>query len=338
MDLHVLWFVLLGVLLTGYAILDGFDLGVGILHLAAKRDEERRILLNSIGPLWDGNEVWLVTFGGALFAAFPHAYATAFSTFYVPFMVLLFCLIFRAVSIEFRSKQEHPAWRQAWDVSFSAASALATFLFGAAVGSSMRGIPIGPDREFAGTFASLLGPYPALVGLLAVALFAMHGSIYLFLKCEGELQQRVHGWMWRTFGFFLVMYMLTTIYTLATMPRAVQNFEAMPWAWVVVVLNVLAVANIPRAIFRRKPLYAFVSSSCTIAALTSLFGVALFPDLIVSTLDPNWSLTIYTAASSEKTLRIMRNIAFLGMPFVAGYTAVVYWVFRGKVKLGKFSY
>jgi cytochrome d ubiquinol oxidase subunit II len=337
-DLHVLWFVLLGVLLTGYAILDGFDLGVGILHLAVKRDEERRILLNSIGPLWDGNEVWLVTFGGALFAAFPHAYATAFSTFYVPFMVLLFCLIFRAVSIEFRSKQEHPTWRQFWDVSFSAASALATFLFGVAVGSSMRGVPIGQDKEFAGTFASLIGPYPALVGLLAVALFAMHGSIYLYLKSEGELQQRVRGWMWRTFGLFLVMYMLTTIYTLATIPRAVKNFEVMPWAWVVVVLNVLAVANIPRAIFQRRPLYAFVSSSCTIAALMFLFGVALFPNLIVSTLDPDWSLTIYTAASSEKTLRIMRNIAFLGMPFVAAYTAVVYWVFRGKVKLGKLSY
>jgi cytochrome d ubiquinol oxidase subunit II len=337
-DLHALWFVLLGVLLTGYAILDGFDLGVGILHLAVKRDEERRILLNSIGPLWDGNEVWLVTFGGALFAAFPHAYATAFSAFYVPFMVLLFCLIFRAVSIEFRSKRNHPAWRQAWDVSFSAASALATFLFGVAVGSSMCGIPIGPDKEFAGTFASLLGPYSALVGLLAVALFAMHGSIYLYIRSDGELQQRMHGWMWRTFGFFLVMYMLTTSYTLATMPRAIHNFEAMPWAWVVVVLNVLAVANIPRAIFQRRPRYAFVSSSCTIAALTFLFGVALFPNLIVSTLDPEWSLTIYTAASSEKTLRIMRNIAFLGMPFVAGYTTVVYRVFRGKVRLGKLSY
>ena len=338
MDLHALWFVLLGVLLTGYAILDGFDLGVGILHLAVRRDEERRILLNSIGPLWDGNEVWLVTFGGALFAAFPHAYATAFSTFYVPFMVLLFCLIFRAVSIEFRSKQEHPTWRQFWDVCFSVASALATFLFGVAVGSSMRGIPIGGDKEFAGTFASLIGPYPVLVGVLAVATFAMHGSIYLHLKCEGELQQRVHGWMWRTFGLFLVMYMLTTIYTLATMPRAIHTFKAMPWAWIVVVLNVLAVANIPRAISQRRPLYAFVSSSCTIAALTFLFGVALFPNLIVSTLDPGWSLTIYSASSSEKTLRIMRNIAFLGMPFVAAYTALVYWVFRGKVKLGRLSY
>jgi cytochrome d ubiquinol oxidase subunit II len=338
MGLHSLWFVLLGVLLTGYAILDGFDLGVGILHLSVKGDEERRILLNAIGPLWDGNEVWLVTFGGALFAAFPHAYATAFSTFYVPFMALLFSLIFRAISIEFRSKRDARAWRRFWDICFCGASGLATFLFGVAVGSSMRGIPIGPDKEFAGTLSSLIGPYPVLVGVFVVAVFAMHGSIYLYLKTDGELQKRVHGWMWRTFGFFLVLYMLTTIYTLAEVPRAIRNFAEMPWAWVVVVLNVLAIANIPRAIFLGRPLYAFVSSCCTIAALTFLFGVALFPNLIVSTLDPAWSLTIHNAASSVRTLRIMRTIALLGMPFVAAYTTVVYWVFRGKVQLGRLSY
>ena len=331
MDLHVQWFVLLGVLLTGYAILDGFDLGVGVLYLAVRRDDERRILLNAIGPLSDGNEVWLVTFGGALFAAFPRAYATAFSTFYVPFMVLLFALIFRAVSIEFRSKREGRGWRRFWDVCFCGASALAAFLFGVAVGSAMRGIPIGPDGEFAGSFADLIGAYPVLIGAFTVATFAMHGSIYLYLKTEGELQARVHAWVWRTFGVFLVLYILATIYTLVSLPQAVRNFKAVPWAWVVVVLNVLAVANIPRAIFLGRPLYAFVSSACTSAAFTFLFGVALYPDLLVSTLNPAWSLTVSNAASSEKTLRIMRTIALLGMPFVAAYTAVVYWVFRGKV-------
>src|SRR3989442_7878045 len=159
MDLNTLWFILLGVLLAGYAILDGFDLGVGILHLAVKSDEERRILMNSIGPLWDGNEVWLVTFGGALFAAFPVAYATAFSGFYLAFMLLLFALIFRAVSMEFRSKQEWKWWRQFWDVSFFGASTLATFLFGVAVGNSIQGMPIGPDKEVSGTFLGLLHPY-----------------------------------------------------------------------------------------------------------------------------------------------------------------------------------
>jgi cytochrome d ubiquinol oxidase subunit II len=338
MDLHLFWFALLGVLLTGYAILDGFDLGVGILHLAARRDDERRVLLNAIGPLWDGNEVWLVTFGGALFAAFPRAYAAVFSAFYLPFMLLLFALIFRAVSIEFRSKRESAAWRRFWDGAFFAASTVATFLMGVAVGDSMLGIPIGPDGDYTGGVVDLLRPYALLVGVLAVATFAMHGSIYLHLKTEGELQRRIHGWMWRTFGFFLVAYMLVTVVTLVTVPAATRNFTRLPWAWVVVLLNILAVANIPRAISKGKPLGAFVSSSCTIAALVFLFGVALFPNLLVSSSDPAWSLTIVNAASSEKTLRIMRMIAFLGMPFVAAYTAVVYWVFRGKVELGKFSY
>ncbi len=338
MDLYLFWFILIGALLTGYAILDGFDLGVGILHLAARNDTERRILMNSIGPLWDGNEVWLVTFGGALFAAFPEAYATAFSGFYLPFMLLLFALIFRAVSMEFRSKQDWPWWRSFWDVSFCAASTLATFLFGVAVGGSMRGIPIGADKEFAGTLLDLLHPFAILVGLFAVATFAMHGSIYLYLKTEGELQQRIHGWMWRTFGCFVVMYLLTTIFTLLKIPSVTRNFVTMPWAWVVVGLNVLAVANIPRAIYKGQPFYAFVSSSCTIAAFTFLFGIALFPNLITSSLDPAWNLTIYNSASSIKTLGLMRWIAILGLPFVMTYTAIVYWVFRGKVELGKFSY
>ena len=338
MDLNILWFILLGVLLAGYAILDGFDLGVGIVHLAVKKDEERRILMNSIGPLWDGNEVWLVTFGGALFAAFPNAYATAFSGFYTAFMVLLFALIFRAVSMEFRSKHDSPAWRSFWDVSFCIASTVATLLFGVAVGNAMRGMPIGADMEFQGKFLGLLHPYCLLVGLFAVATFAMHGSIYLYLKTEGELQQRIREWMWRTFGFFLVLYIFTTIFTLVAMPLATHNFAEHPWVWTVVVLNVLAIANIPRAIHLRRAGYAFASSCATIAALTFLFGVALFPHLIYSSLNPEWSLTVYNAASSHKTLAIMATMAAFGLPFVLAYTSVVYWVFRGKVQLGKFSY
>jgi cytochrome bd ubiquinol oxidase subunit II len=338
MDLNIFWFVLLGILLTGYAVLDGFDLGVGIVHLFTKDDHERRIFMNSIGPLWDGNEVWLVTFGGALFAAFPHAYATAFSGFYLPFMFLLFALIFRAVSMEFRSKQEMRWWRRMWDGSFSVASTVATLLFGVAVGNMMIGLPIGADMESRGTLLSMLNPFALLVGVFAVATFAMHGTIYLYLKTEGDLQQRIHRWMWTTFGIFLVLYMVTTMATLVTLPSAVKNFSDVPWAWVVVLLNILAIANIPRAIYLGKPFYAFISSCCTIAALTFLFGFSLFPNLIVSNLNPEWSLTIYNAASSQKTLGIMMWMAFLGMPFVLSYTIAIYWIFRGKTKLGKFSY
>lgn len=337
-DIQTFWFVVLGVLLAGYGILDGFDLGVGIVHLGARNDHERRVFLNAIGPLWDGNEVWLVTFGGALFAAFPVAYATSFSGFYVPFMLLLFCLIFRAVSIEFRSKRPEPGWRAAWDVAFSAASLFATFLFGAAVGNAMRGMAIDDTREFVGDTLSLFGPYPLLVGAFAVATCAMHGSIYLYLKTEGDLQARIKGWMWRTFFVFLAFYLVTSLTTIGLFPHVYANFRTIPVAWVVVVLNALAIANIPRAIHQERPLYAFVSSCCTIAALTFLFGMALYPNLLVSSIDDAHNLTIYNACSSTKTLGLMRIIAFTGMPFVITYTGIVYWVFRGKVKLGENSY
>jgi cytochrome d ubiquinol oxidase subunit II len=338
-DLNVFWFILLGVLLTGYAILDGFDLGVGSLHLFAKGDYERRIFLNSIGPVWDGNEVWLVTFGGALFAAFPAAYAAAFSGFYLAFMLLLFALIFRAVAIEFRSKRESRVWRSFWDGAFFLASAVAAILFGVAVGNMMQGIPIGPGGEYQGTFFDLLRPYPLLVGAMTLVMFCMHGSIYLYLKTEGELQEKVRHWIWGTFGVFLVFYILTTIFTLVAVPGAIRNFEKYPWVWGLVVLNVLAVANIPRSIYKGMPGQAFISSACTIAALIFLFGFALFPNLVTSSIDPEkFSLTVYNAASSQKTLAIMRNIAFMGMPFVLAYTTAIYWVFRGKVRLTRFSY
>lgn len=337
-SLEVFWFIVLGVLLTGYAILDGFDLGVGIMHLTTKTDTERRLVMNSIGPLWDGNEVWLVTFGGALFAAFPHAYATAFSGFYLPFMFLLFALILRAVSLEFRSKQPMQWWRRMWDGLFFGSSALASLLFGVAVGNSIRGLPIGADKEFNGGLLDLLNPYALLVGALTVSLFAMHGSIYLYLKTEGQLQERFKKSMWSRFGVFLVLYIFTTIVTLVTVPGATSNFEKHPVLWGLVFLNVLAVANIPRAIYHDRAAYAFASSCATIAALVALFGAALFPNLLVSSLDTEYSLTVYNAASSQKTLGIMRTIALLGMPFVLIYTAVIYWTFRGKTKLDSFSY
>jgi cytochrome d ubiquinol oxidase subunit II len=338
LSLNLIWFALLGVLLTGYGILDGFDLGVGILHPFARTDEERRIFLNSIGPLWDGNEVWLVTFAGALFAAFPNAYALAFSGFYLLVMLVLFSIIFRAVSIEFRSKRPWPWWRTFWDWSFCISSTLATFAFGMIVGQLFIGLPIGPNMEFTETFASHFQIFPILIGLFAIAVNAMHASIFLYLKTEGPLQKKIHNWIWHTFGIFLVMYMITTIVTLVRIPSATANLEKIPALWIVVLLNVLAIANIPRALYLKKPGYAFISSMCTLAALAFLFGVAIFPNLIVSSTDPQYSLNIYNAASSQKTLGIMLIMACLGLPFVLAYTTVVYWVFHGKVQIGKFSY
>ena len=337
--LALIWFGLLGVLLIGYAVLDGFDLGVGMLHLVlARGDTERRLTLNSIGPLWDGNEVWLVTFGGAMFAAFPEAYATVFSGFYSAFMALLFALIFRAVSIEFRSKMTSSAWRSVWDVGFALGSFLAALLFGVAVGNVLAGVPLDPLGEYHGSLLQQVNPYALLVGGLTVSLFAMHGTIFLYLKTEGELQQRAHHWVWHTFGVFLVFYIFTTMYTLVNVPHAIENLERFPLLWLVPILNVLAIANIPRAIYLGRAAYAFLSSIATIAAMIALLGVALFPNILRSNPNPEYSLTIFNASSSAQTLTIMLIIAFIGMPMVLTYTAVVYWTFRGKVTLDEHSY
>ncbi|MBS1854945.1 MAG: cytochrome d ubiquinol oxidase subunit II [Acidobacteria bacterium] len=339
MAIQEIWFLLLGILLAGYAILDGFDLGVGILHLLAPTDHDRRLFLNSIGPIWDGNEVWLVVFGGALFAAFPPAYATIFSGFYLALIALLFALIFRAVSIEFRSKMHSAGWRKAWDIGFFSASLLGSLLFGVAVGDAMLGIPLDARGVFTGDFLDLLHPYALLAGLVVVAMFAMHGSIYLYLKLpDGGTRELVRSWMWHTWGAFLVLYMLGTMYTVARVPRALVNFDRFPWAVLVVIASVLAIANIPRSVYTGKPVQAFASSTVAIAALVALFGLALFPNLVTASNDPKLSLTVYNAASSPGTLKTMLAFAAIGMPFVLVYSAVVYRTFRGRVRLGEHSY
>ncbi len=338
MDLHIFWFILLGVLLAGYAMLDGFDLGAGILHFAGRSDHERRIILNAVGPLWDGNEVWLVTFGGAMFAAFPEAYATAFSGFYFAFMAVLFALIFRAVSIEFRGKVQSARWRFVWDIGFSLSSLLGTLVFGVAVGAAISGVPLNQRGIFIGGVRDQIHIYSVLVGLMAVTLFTVHGATYLILKTDGELRERLYRYAWTAWGLFLVCYLLATIVTLTTMPHATANFRDHPWAWGVVLLSILAIANVPRALFLRAPAQAFASTAATIASLVVLFGIALFPNLITSLPNPENSLTIYSAASSEKTLGIMAIVAGIGMPFVIGYTFLVYWTFRGKVEIDHHSY
>jgi cytochrome d ubiquinol oxidase subunit II len=338
LDLNTVWFGLVGVLLTGYAILDGFDLGVGALHLLTREDTHRRIMINSIGPVWDGNEVWLVTGGGALFAAFPEVYATAFSGFYMAMMLLLFALIFRAVAIEFRSKRETRAWRRTWDVGFSVSSILGALLIGVALGNIAWGIPLDQHHVFVGNFWSLLHPYALLVGVTTVALFMMHGAIYVVMKTEGELQAKIKGWINNTIIFFVICYTTTTMATLLYVPHMTVNITDNAWLFVVPILNMLAIANIPREIHHQRYFRAFLSSCASMAALMLLFGIGMFPELIRSTPLGENSLTIYNAASSAKTLGIMGIIALIGMPIVLAYTFAVYWIFRGKVKLGASSY
>ncbi len=338
LNLNAVWFVLVGVLFTGYALLDGFDLGVGALHLFTRKDEHRRIMLNAIGPVWDGNEVWLVTGGGALFAAFPNVYATVFSGFYLAFILLLFALIFRAVAIEFRSKQPMHWWRRMWDVGFALGSVLSSFLIGVAMGNIAWGVPIDARGEFAGGFLGLLHPYALLLGVTTVALFMMHGAIYVVMKTEGELHQLVRTWINRTIIFFIVCYAVTTMATLLYVPHMAARVRAHPWLFTVAVANMLAIANIPRAIHHGRDFQAFLSSCAAMIALMTLFGLEMFPHLVLSNPSPENSLTIYNAASSQRTLGIMLTIALIGVPVVLAYTVSIYWIFRGKVKLDRMSY
>jgi cytochrome d ubiquinol oxidase subunit II len=337
-DLNFIWFLLVGILLTGYAMLDGFDLGVGALHLFTKDDAERRTLLNAIGPVWDGNEVWLVTGGGALFAAFPNVYATAFSGFYLALFLLLASLIFRSVAIEFRSKRPEHWWRQMWDVSFSVGSILSGLLLGVALGNIAWGVPVDAQGEFAGTFLGLLKPYPLLVGVTTLALFMMHGAIYGVMKTEGALHDKLRGWAMRSILFFVICAAILTLVTLIFVPHLTARVRANPWLFTVLLANLLAIANIPREFHRGHDGRAFLSSCATIITLMALFALNTFPNLIYSLPTPDNSLTIYNAASSSKTLEIMLIIAGIGMPLVLAYTVGIYWIFRGKVKLERTSY
>lgn len=338
MDLNIIWFILVGILLTGYAILDGFDLGVGALHLLTKGDLNRRISINSIGPVWDGNEVWLVTGGGALFAAFPDVYATVFSGFYIAFMLLLFFLIFRAVAIEFRSKQESQRWRTWWDRAFSFSSIFIALLMGVALGNIITGISLGPDKEYVGTFLALLNPYSLLVGITTVSLFMMHGAIYLVMKTEGALQSQTRSWVNNTIIFFTMCFVTTTMATLIYHPNMVNHFKEFPPFFLLAIITMLAIANIPREIHLGREFRAFLSSSATIAMLLVLFAIGIFPNLVLSNPNPEYSLNIYNAASSQKTLMTMLVMAIIGMPFVVTYTIIIQKVYKGKVKIDEMSY
>jgi len=341
--LNITWFFLVGILLTGYAILDGFDLGVGSLHLLTRSDTDRRLMLNAIGPVWDGNEVWLVTGGGALFAAFPRVYASVFSGFYLAFLFLLVALIFRAVAIEFRSKQPMGWWRTGWDVSFSISSILSALLIGVALGNITRGVPLGgpPDYDYGGTFFTLLNPYSLLVGLTTLALFTMHGSIYVVLKTEGGLNDQARRWMRVTIPIFMILYSITTIATLATQRHMLDNLNGFLPLYIVPVLTLLAVLNIPRLIHKGREFGAFINSCLVMLGLMGTFALGIFPLMVPNinhSPDITESLTIYNASSSQSTLLVMFIIALLGMPFVLAYTVSIYWIFRGKVKLTSSSY
>jgi cytochrome d ubiquinol oxidase subunit II len=338
-SLEFIWFSAFVALLTGYAILDGFDLGVGMLHLFSKKDVERRLMLNSIGPVWDGNEVWLVTAGGALFAGFPDVYATFCSAFYLPLMVLLSGLIFRAVGIEFRSKQPMAWWRWMWDVFFSLASLIIAMSLGIVMGNLIQGIPLDKHKEFIGSVGDFFTPYTLLIGLMATALFAMHGSIYLMMKTEGEFHEKMRRWVNPCIIIFIMLYAISTVATLIYQPHMTNAIKERPVFFIIAILNMLTIANIPREIFKGRDGRAFLSSGFNILCLLALYAIGTYPNVIRASNDPaNLSLTIFNSASSVKTLEILILFAIIGIPLVISYTVGIYWIFRGKVKLDSTSY
>jgi len=338
-DLPTFWFILVGILFTGYAMLDGFDLGVGALHLFTKTDEERRIMLNSIGPVWDGNEVWLVTGGGALFAAFPEVYATVFSGFYDAFMLLLFALIFRAVAIEFRSKQPGKFWRRGWDCSFAFGSILSSLLIGVAMGNVVWGIPLDENHEFTGNILTLLHPYALLLGVTTVALFMMHGNIYLILKTEGELQAKLRRWVKVTIPIYMLLFLTVGLITPFVCPHIQTVFGQRPVILTLLfALALLLAFNIPREVHKGREFFAFLSSCGSMVALMTLFGASVYPNMVFSTPLIENSLNIYNGSSTEKTLGFMAIVALIGVPIVLTYTVSVYYIFRGKVEITEESY
>lgn len=338
-ELQFVWFSAFVVLLAGYAILDGFDLGVGMLHLFSKKDEERRLMINAIGPLWDGNAVWLVTAGGALFAGFPAVYATVCSAFYFFVMLLLSGLIFRAVAIEFRSKQPMAWWRWLWDVMFSLASLAISMVFGLIMGNLIRGIPLNAEGEFTGNLASLLNPYAFLISGVTVSLFLMHGAVYIVMKTEGELHERLRAWVNPAIIVFILFYAVSTMATLIYMPHMAEAIKQRPYFFLIAVVNIFAIANIPREINKGRDFRAFLCSCLNMICLLALFGVGIYPNVVRAINDPgHLSLTLYNSSSSLETLKILLLIACIGIPMVISYTTVIYWIFRGKVKLDSTSY
>lgn len=334
-----LWYIVVIACMVCYAMLDGFDLGVGSLHLFAKKDTDRRVFLNAIGPVWDGNEVWLVIVGGALFAGFPEAYATIFSAFYNLVMILLAALIFRAAGIEFRSKLESPRWRRFWDGVFCIGSVIIAFGVGLVLGNLITGIPLDEHRDFVGSFGGFFNPYSILVGITTLALFMMHGAIYLVMKTEGQLHDRLRRWVKKTIFIFTTCYFITTVITHFYMPHMLAFLHESPWLIIIPLVAFGMIVNIPFQIYKGRDGWAFIYSCLSIAMLIVLFAVGTFPMLIRSSIYPEAnSLIVANAVSSDLTLKVLLIIVAIGLPLVFAYGVYVYRLFRGKVKLDKSSY
>lgn len=337
-DYPTLWYMVVGALFSGYAVLDGFDFGAGAWHLFFKKEESRRVALNAIGPVWDGNEVWLVIGGGALFAGFPIVYASLLSGLYIPFMLFLFMIILRAVSIEFRGKEKMKWWTKTWDIIYSSSSIALAVLLGVVLGNVLKGMPIDADGNVHMSFIAVLNPFALLVGALTLALFMMHGGLYLLMKTEGRLFVKVNILTRNAIIGFIVLFSITSTYVLVYLDHLRDDLLSNPVLFLLPTLGILSIANIPRMVHKHKYFYAFMFSAFSMCLFLMLVAIELYPTILLSTLNRANDITVYNSASSQKTLGIMLKFVLVGGPLVLAYTYFVYRTFRGKVVLDETSY
>ena len=324
MELTTLWFILIATLWMGYLVLEGFDFGVGILmSILGRDDREKRVILNTIGPLWDGNEVWLLVAGGATFAAFPEWYATLFSGFYLPLLIILVALIIRGVAFEYRGKRDDPLWRERWDIAIFVCSLLPAILWGVALANIVHGVPIDANKEYVGTFFTLLNPYALLGGLTTLALFTTHGAVFIALKTLGDVRERANALALRAGA-------VAALLAVAFLGWTVADSGGTGPAVFAVAAALAFVAGLA-AVYAQRDGWAFLGTAAAIAFATITLFWALFPDVMPSTLNPAWSLTTENAASTPYTLKIMTWVAFAFTPIVILYQSWSYWVFRKRI-------
>lgn len=328
MTLNTLWFILVAVLFTGFFFLEGFDYGVGmLLPFMARNDNERRVVINTIGPVWDGNEVWMITAGGALFASFPNVYATLFSGFYLALILMLVALILRGVAFEFRNKRESKVWRSLWDWAIFSGSLVPALLWGVTVGNLMRGFAIGQDMNYYGGLLPLLNPFALLGGLVFVSLFLMHGANFLNRKTTGVILERVQGMVFPAWIVATVLTLALVVWTFfatdilsglrGLLPAALAAVSLLITGWLIRV---------------NKTGWAFITGSLTIVFATVMVFAGLYPRILISSLDPAFNLTITNAASSPYTLKVMSIVAAVFVPIVLLYQIWTYWIFRKRVE------
>ncbi|WP_088186171.1 cytochrome d ubiquinol oxidase subunit II [Desulfosporosinus sp. FKA] len=327
MDLNSLWFILIAVLFVGFFFLEGFDFGVGILlPILGKNDVDRRQIINTIGPHWDGNEVWMITAGGAIFAAFPNWYATLFSGFFLALFLVLVALIIRGVAFEFRSSHSSAGWRTSWDWAIFTGSILSAILWGVAVANLIKGVPIDAKMQYVGTFFDLLSPYTIIGGLTTLFVFVFHGALFLSLKTTGKMAEKAAKTA-RSVGLLAIVIVLImagcTYFQTGLFSSLGAGITLLSSGITLVLANVFLRSQKVKA--------AFVLNGLTILLFTVAMFWGLFPHVMISSLNPNWSLTIYNASSSPYTLKIMTIVAFTMVPIVLLYQGWTYWVFRKRV-------